>query len=148
MSITRPIPQAAIDIIKKFEGLRFAAYPDPATGDKPYTVGWGHTGGVFKDTHIDINMAEKLLRIDLESCMKCVLERVTVPLSDNELSALLCFVFNLGPTAFINSTLLRLINENRKQEAADQFLRWDKAAGKVLAGLTARRKAERELFLS
>lgn len=147
MSEKSRIPDAAIQIVKQFEGLRFVAYPDPATGGKPYTVGYGHTAGVFKDTHIDTHMAEKLLRLDLEECLRCVDKRVKVPLNSNELSALLSFIFNLGCAAFSGSTLLKHLNAGDRSLAADEFLRWDKAAGKRLAGLTRRRSAERDLFL-
>lgn len=147
MSKFPTIPTAAYRIVKEFEGLKLVAYPDPATKGKPYTIGYGHTDGVFKDTHIDLLLAEKLLRLDLEECLKVVEKRVKVSLTQNELAALLSFIFNVGAGNFANSTLLRLLNENKKKEAADQFLRWDKAAGKKMAGLTRRRSAERDLFL-
>jgi lysozyme len=147
MNKSRAIPEAALQIVREFEGLSFVAYPDPATKGKPYTVGYGHTAGVFKDTHIDKAMAEKLLLLDLQEAAKPILKWVKIELNDNEFSALLSFVFNLGAGSFTNSTLLKLLNEGDKQGAADQFLRWNKAAGKVMKGLTRRRAAERDLFL-
>jgi len=143
----RTIPKQAFDIVKEFEGLSLVAYPDPGTGGKPYTVGYGHTTGVFKDTHIDSDFALKLLRIDLENAAAPILEKVKVPLNDNQFSALLSFVFNVGAGNFSGSTLLKKLNEGLYEEAASEFLKWNKAAKKVLPGLTRRRAAERELFL-
>lgn len=143
----RAIPEAAASLVKQFEGLAFKAYPDPGTKGAPYTVGYGHTTGVFKDTVVDSDTIERLLQIDLRNACNSVLELVKVPLSDNELAALICFTFNVGAGNLRKSTLLRLLNEEKRQEAADQFLRWDKAAGKQMPGLTRRRAAERELFL-
>lgn len=144
---TRPVPKAAEDLVKQFEGLTFKAYPDPGTRGAPYTVGYGHTEGVFKDTIVDSDTVERLLALDLRKTCNAVLKYVTVPLSDNELAALISFTFNVGAGAFSKSTLVRFLNEGKRQEAADQFLRWDKAAGKQMPGLVRRRAAERDLFL-
>ncbi len=143
----RPIPPQAIDLVKQFEGCRLNSYPDPATGDKPWTIGYGHTMGVEKGQMIDQQYAEKLLGIDLANVGAQIEGCVTVPLTDNQFSALCSFAFNLGIGNLRSSTLLRLLNESAYTEAADQFLRWNKAAGQVMDGLTRRREAERDLFL-
>jgi lysozyme len=57
-------------------------------------------------------------------------------------------VFNVGCGNFQNSTLLRMVNAGKFEEAAAQFLRWNKASGKVMAGLTKRRADEAEMFLA
>jgi lysozyme len=72
---------------------------------------------------------------------------VTVPVNKNQLEALTSFAYNLGIGALKGSTLLKFLNDGNYQAAANQFLRWDKANGKVLAGLARRRAAERNLFL-
>ena len=69
-------------------------------------------------------------------------------LNQNQFDALVSFVFNVGATAFSHSTLLKKLKSRDFDAAADEFLRWNKAGGKVLRGLTTRREAERELFLS
>ena len=73
---------------------------------------------------------------------------VKIPLSDQQLAALIDFAFNAGGAALQASTLLRYVNREEFIEAAEQFLRWNKAGGKVLKGLTRRCKAREQLFLS
>lgn len=73
---------------------------------------------------------------------------VHVPLSQDEFDALVDFVFNAGCGNFDHSTLLRLINDNDMQDAANEFDKWDLAGGKVVAGLLRRRKAEQGMFLT
>ena len=60
----------------------------------------------------------------------------------------MCFAYNVGTGALQKSTLIKLLNAGDTQGAADQFLRWNKAGGQVVAGLTRRREAERKLFLT
>jgi lysozyme len=73
---------------------------------------------------------------------------ITVPLNDNQWSALTSLVYNIGFGAFKRSTLLRLLNAGAtKEEVAKQFLRWNKAGGKEIKGLTNRRQAEFNLFI-
>lgn len=144
----RAIPKAAYDMVREFEGLRLVAYPDPGTRGAPYTVGYGHTAGVFKDTHIGVDMAVKLLKLDLEEAGRYVEKLVTVELNNNEFSALISFVFNLGYRNLQNSTLLRKLNEGDRLGAAEEFLKWNKAAKRVMQGLTRRRESERSLFLT
>lgn len=140
------IPQAAIDIVEKFEGLRLRSYKCPAG---IWTCGVGHTGpDVVEGMVVSEDVAEEWLRVDLEESAKTVDRAVRVPLNANERSALISFVFNLGSGAFTSSTLLKVLNMGDRLGAANQFLRWDKAGGKVLPGLTKRREAERALFLT
>ena len=87
------------------------------------------------------------MREDIKVAEKAVSEYTDVDLSQNEFDALVSFTFNLGGGAFRRSTLLRKLNEGDRAEAADQLLRWNRAGGKVLRGLTRRREAERTMFL-
>ena len=73
---------------------------------------------------------------------------MTVPLHQHEYDAFLSLAYNIGPGAFAKSSALRKFNEGDKRGAADAILLWNKAGGRVLAGLTRRREAERALFLS
>jgi lysozyme len=95
--------------------------------------------------------ADELLRMDLAYVEPWITRMVTVPLSQNQFDALVSFAFNVGVTALRYSTLLRLLNQGLYDEAASQFLRWDKARvdGKLVpvAGLAKRRQRERLLFL-
>lgn len=138
------ISDLGIELIKKHEGLRLDPYQDVAGY---WTVGYGHliTDGDMKS--ISPDEAEDYLRKDLEKAEKCVINGVKTPLSQAEFDALVSFVFNVGCQAFRNSTMLKLINRGEMDDAADQFLRWNRAGGMVVKGLTNRRIAEREHFL-
>lgn len=143
------ITDAGIALIKEFEGLVLTAYPDPATGGEPFTIGYGHTGPeVRRGLTITEARAEEVLRDDLERFERCVNKAVGDHVNESEFSACVALAFNIGCGAFEKSTLVRLIKAGDMDGAAEQFLRWDKAGGKTMAGLTRRRQAERALFLS
>jgi GH24 family phage-related lysozyme (muramidase) len=133
-----------IQLLKAFEGLRLRAYQD-AVG--VWTIGYGTTSGVRPGMVITEAQAEELLRRDLNRFERAVTDLVNVPLNSDQFSALVSFTYNVGEGALASSTLLRLLNQRDYKGAADQLLRWDKADGQALAGLTRRRKAERALFL-
>ena len=135
------------NLIKHFEGCSLEAYADPATGAEPWTIGYGHTGPeVHPGMTITQDEADALLREDAEKVAKQIAPMVHVPLSQEEFDALVCFVFNVGIGNFAKSTLLKKLNAGDYEGAADELPKWNKAAGKVMAGLTRRRNAERELF--
>lgn len=154
-SATRKINAEGIKLIKSFEGLHelkqgskgayVEAYLDPVN---IWTIGWGFTEGVYEGMTMTIPEAEERLKQELGKYEIPVIDGVKVDLNDNQFSALVSFCYNVGPRALFESTLLRLLNQGKYQEAADQFLRWDKAEGQVLEGLSRRRRAERSLFLS
>ena len=137
------IGRLGINLIKEFEGIKLKSYRCPAG---VLTIGYGHTGDVYEDQIIDLCEAEEILRQDLEKFEDAVSDAVTVTLNQNQFDALVSFTYNVGAGAFRKSTLLKLLNQNKHAEAAEQFLRWNKACGMVLAGLTRRRLAEKELF--
>jgi lysozyme len=135
------------DLIRLFEGFRDKAYPDPGTGAEPYTIGVGHTHGVKEGDTCTKEMADGWL---IEDCMKaeqCIQEFVEVDINQNQFDALVSFIYNVGEGNFRASTLLKLLNDSKYEAAANQFGRWDKAAGHVMGGLTIRRNAEAKLFL-
>nr|AMP48113.1 phage lysozyme [uncultured bacterium]AMP48137.1 phage lysozyme [uncultured bacterium] len=137
--------QAGINIIKKYESLQLFAYYCPA---KILTIGYGHTGADVKSgMQISEHMAEELLKSDLIKFEKAVSTHVKVALTSNEFSALVSLVFNIGETAFKNSTLLKRINA-KDHQCAEEFDRWINAGGKPLAGLKRRRSEEKQLFLT
>jgi GH24 family phage-related lysozyme (muramidase) len=144
----REVNLNGLTLIKHFEGLYLTAYKDPVG---IYTIGYGHTGlqhqdgTVFKGRKVTEAEAEELLKYDLANFAKRVSEGATVPLNDNQFAALVSFDFNTG--GFLKSTLRQKLNAGDFQGAANEFLKWDKAGGKTLAGLTRRRKSERNLFL-
>lgn len=142
------INQEGLSLLKSCEGLSLEAYPDPATGATPFTIGYGHTGDdVSPDMVINELEAEKLLLSDVSKFEQGVASLVVVPLNPNQFSAMVCFAYNVGLDNLKMSMLLRCVNTLHWEDAAGQFIRWNKAAGKVMPGLTARREKERDLFL-
>jgi lysozyme len=139
--------EAGIDLIKQFEGLRLRAYPDPGSGRAPWTIGYGTTRGVRPGMVITKAQAEEMLRRDLREIEEAVNDLVTVEISQSMFDALMSFAYNVGVGNLRRSTLLRKLNQGDLEGAADQLLRWNRARGRVLPGLTRRRIAERDLFL-
>lgn len=133
-------------LIAKFEGLRLTAYQDMVG---VWTIGYGHTGPDVKPgLVISQQQAAQLLINDLARFNNGVNALVTVKINQNQFDALVSFSYNLGLGSLQQSTLLRLLNAGNFQAAADQFLRWNRAGGQVVAGLSRRRAAERDMFLS
>lgn len=139
----RKASQAGIDLVKHFEGCRLSAYQD-ARGI--WTIGYGHTAGVRKGNKCTQAQADKWLAEDLAAACAVVEDRVTVPITQNQLDALASFVFNVGAYAFLTSTLRKKLNAKDVTGAAAEFDRWTHVRSQQPAGLIARRKAERELF--
>lgn len=138
------INEDGLKLIKSFEGLKLRAYLD-SVGIP--TIGYGHIDGVKIGDIISQDKADQLLKSDIEKFEKGVEKLLTTPVTPNEFSALVCFAFNVGLGNLKSSTLLKVINSGHKDEAFYQFKRWNKAGGIVLAGLTARRLAEANLFI-
>ena len=138
--------------ITAHEGNVLTAYPDPATGGEPWTIGVGHTSAaglpkVVKGMRITAAQSDEILSRDLKTFEAGVRSAVKVPLNQNEFDALVSLAFNIGLGAFSKSTLVKKLNAGDRAGAADQFLVWNKAAGKVMKGLSSRRASERSLFL-
>ena len=142
-----PISDRGIALIQQFEGLRLSAYPDPGTGGEPWTIGIGHTGGVQEGDTCTEEQAQDWLRQDCKTAEDCIDAHVEPELTQNERDALISLIYNIGCGNFKGSTLLMLLNAGNMTGAANQFGRWDRAAGRVMAGLQARREAETQLFL-
>jgi len=131
------------DLLKFFEGCELVAYQDSVG---VWTIGYGHTKGVTPGMTITQEEAEQMLESELTEYEGYVEKYVTVPLTQNQFDALVVWVYNLGPTNFRNSTLLKELNSGNYNAAGTEIKRWNKAGGKVLAGLVKRREAEAELF--
>jgi len=138
-----------LHLIEQFEGCRLQAYPDPGTGADPWTIGYGHTGpDVHPGLEITKEQAEELLAQDVQKAAADVNAHVTTDITQEEFDALVDFAFNCGCGNLNHSTLLKKVNEGDFEGAAEEFLKWDKAGGHVMAGLLKRRHAEATLFLS
>ncbi|QSW36843.1 lysozyme [Leclercia pneumoniae] len=141
--------EKGIALIKEFEGCKLTAYQDSVG---VWTIGYGWTQPVDgkpirAGMTIKQETAERLLKTGLVSYESDVSRLVKVGLSQGQFDALVSFTYNLGARSLSTSTLLRKLNAGDYAGAADEFLRWNKAGGKVLNGLTRRREAERALFL-
>jgi len=142
--------KAGRDAISGHEGVRLKAYRDSAG---IWTIGVGHTAAAgppkpVPGMTISQDECDDILSRDLEKFEAVIDAAVTVPLNQNEFDALVSLVFNIGGGAFGRSTVRRKLNAGDRAGAADAFLMWNKAGGRVVRGLTIRRKAERALFLS
>lgn len=146
------ISQNGLRLLKSFEGFR----------SKPYlcsagipTIGYGNTyyeNGVkvkLTDPPIDRIWAEQLLRNVLVHYEREVDAVTTDLITQNQFDALTSFTYNVGITNFRKSTLLQLVNSNyRDPKIRTQFLRWDKAGGRVIEGLKKRREIEANLYFT
>lgn len=136
---------ACFDLIKSFEQFRPTAYL-PTKHDVP-TLGYGHTTGVRMTDTCTTPTAEAWLRQDVGAVVSDINNRCQgVPLTQNQFDALVSLVFNIGITAFDGSTLLRKLHVKDYAGAHTEFTHWNKQAGRVLPGLTARRAKEAALF--
>ncbi|MBJ6132890.1 lysozyme [Ochrobactrum sp. Q0168] len=143
----RRIGRPGLNLIKEFEGLRLEKYKD-AVGK--WTIGYGHLilPSERFERPLTESEAEDLLQSDLRKFEGGIIQYVTARISQNQFDALVSFAFNLGLANLKGSTQLRLLNQGKYSEAAEQFLRWNKAGGMAMPGLTRRRAAERDLFLN
>jgi lysozyme len=145
------INQAGIQLIKDFEGLVLKPYLDvvgiPTIGIGVTTYEDGRKVSL-KDPAITEERAIQLLQHHIQLYEKQVSAVVKTKLSENEFAALVSLCYNIGPGAFAKSTLVRLLNQDKKADAALEFLKWNKAGGKEVKGLTRRREAEKVLFLT
>ncbi|MDX7998067.1 lysozyme [Xenorhabdus sp. Reich] len=141
------ISENGINKIKSYEGLRLKAYPDPATGAEPWTIGYGHTRGVKSGQVITAQQAEAFLHQDLIPIYDAIQRLVKVPLTQGQFDALCSFIFNLGIGNFMHSTLLKKLNLRNYKGAAGEFLKWDRADGRELPDLRLRRESEQQTFL-
>jgi lysozyme len=142
----RKINQEGLELIKSFEGLELKAYKDIVG---VWTIGYGHTGSdVHEGLIITKEQAEELLKSDLSRFEKGVETACSgLVLTDNQFAALVSFSYNLGLGNFNSSTLLKKLKSKDMIGASNEFQKWNKAGGKVVAGLTRRRLAEQDLFL-
>lgn len=138
--------QAGLDLIAYFEGYSPSAYPDPATGGQPWTIGHGHTKGVLPGDRCDRATALHWLAEDVAEAEAAVDRLVTVNLTQEQFDGLVSFTFNCGAGSLQSSTLLKMVNAGDFDGAEGQFARWNQGAGRVMAGLVKRRHDEAAMF--
>ena len=141
------ISQEGISLIKKFEGCELEAYKCSAG---VWTIGYGRTKDVKEGDTCTQEQADTWLSEELPVYGSYVNDAIAVPLEQNEFDALVAWTYNLGPTNLKSSTMLRVLNENKKDEVPHQMRKWNKARVNgekvVLPGLERRRLAESLLF--
>lgn len=154
------ISQRAINEMKRHEGLakkigngQVQAYPDPATGGEPWTIGYGTTRingrAVTPRTIITIAEAERLFAAQVKATyLPAVTSRVRAVVTQSMIDAMCSLTYNIGAGNFAKSSVLRETNAGNYEKAARAFLLWNKAAGRVLNGLTKRRRDEMNLYLA
>lgn len=143
-------------LVKPFEGYHrrladggCAAYPDPASGGEPWTIGWGSTGqGIQPDTVWTQEQAHTALMQEITYCAsKAVqLSPRLMHTADRRLAAIISFLYNCGAGNYRISTLKKRIDAGDWAGAAQEILKWNKARGRILPGLTRRRQAEAVLL--
>ena len=144
------VSDKGIELIKKFEGLSLKPYICPSGHS---TIGYGNT---FYEDGSKVTMSDKLITAERATAMlKVVVSQFAVGVaklitfkgvSQHQFDALVSFAYNVGLGNLKSSTLLKRVNKNEMELASMEFKKWDKAGGKVLAGLTKRREAEAMLF--
>lgn len=144
------INAAGLDLIKRWEGLRLTAYQDSVG---VWTIGYGHTAEAGPPApkagmKITEKEADDILKRDLGQYERAVTKAISVAPTSNQFAAMVSLCYNIGPANFATSTVVKLVNAGDPRGAAEAFLRWNKAGGKVLAGLTHRREDEKKLFLT
>lgn len=132
-----------LDLTERSEGCRLVAYQDSAG---VYTIGYGHTKGVRKGDVITQAQAEAFLIADIQDAVHDIERLVRCKLTQGQFDALVDFDFNLGSANLASSTLLKKLNGGDYEGAGREFQRWNRAGGKILAGLTTRREEEAKLF--
>ena len=141
--------KAGADLIKEFEGCKLKSYQCSALR---WTIGYGNT--FFEDgtpvvagNAITQQKAEQLFEIIANDFSAKVAKLVTSNVTDNQFGALVSFAYNCGIANLQKSTLLKKVNANHNDPSISaEFMKWNKAGGKVLAGLTRRREAEANLY--
>lgn len=142
------ISENGIEFIRQLEGEKLTAYPDIVG---IWTIGVGHTGfvdgkPVARGMAITKEKSKELLTADLKRFESAVNDAVKVTLTQNQFDALVSLAFNIGEEAFARSTLVNKLNAGDKKGAAEQFLVWKNAGGRVSQGLLNRRQKEKAMF--
>ncbi|MFT4056447.1 MAG: lysozyme [Novosphingobium sp.] len=156
MTATLQLGPEGETLIKKWEGYkkdlgdgRVQSYPDPATGGAPWTIGWGSTGpDVKRGTIWTREKAQQRFASHIEEeAAPAVRKGIgSAPTAQRQFDAMVSLAYNIGVANFLKSTLLRKHVAGDYSGAQAQFAVWNKAAGKVMQGLTNRRADEAKLY--
>ena len=149
----RTLGKPGADLIKSFEGCEkdrpdstFEAYPDPGTNADPWTIGWGATGaGIKKGVVWTQAQCDARFEEDMKRYAADVIRAIgSAPTTQNQFDAMVSFHYNTG--AIGRATLTQKHKAGDFAGAEAEFARWNRAGGRVMAGLTRRRAAEAALY--
>lgn len=161
--VAKTLGAAGIALIQHFEGCgtrrkdgQLAAYPDPASGGAPWTIGWGSTGrDIVKGTVWSQAQCDARMGRDATMLAAGIIHMLgAAPVTQHQLDAMISFAYNIGlddngdgiAQGLGDSTLFRKHKSGDYAGAQAEFAKWNKAAGKVMPGLTRRRAAEAALY--
>lgn len=136
---------SAIDIVKSFEGCKLVAYQDVRG---IWTIGYGHTKGVYPGMTCTQAQADAWLIADLQEASSELLQVSPGPFAPGAQDALISFVFNLGIGDYRSSTLREYVHAQDWPAVKTEFLKWDHSGGQVIAGLLRRREAESAMIVA
>ena len=145
------ISPRGLDLIKDFEGFSSSAYLDVVNIP---TIGWGNT---FYEDGTKVKLGDQISKTDALKLLEVIANRdfadkifpsIKVKVTQSQFDAMVSLAYNIGAGAFLKSTLLKKVNAGDFAGAGEEFLRWNKAGGKEVLGLTRRREREKQLFLS
>ena len=145
------ISPRGLELIKDFEGFSSTAYLCVA---KIPTIGYGNT---FYTDGTKVKLGDQISRTDALKLLEVIANRdfadkifpsIKVKVTQNQFDAMVSLAYNIGTGSFLKSTLLKKVNAGDFTGAGEEFLRWNKAGGKEVLGLTRRRQREKQLFLS
>jgi GH24 family phage-related lysozyme (muramidase) len=141
-----PLTPEGWTLLKTWEGCRLSAYPDPASGGAPWTIGYGHTGAeVVQGLTITQEQTEAWLKQDVAEAAGAVDRLLSgVTLTPRQRDALISFCFNVGVGALERSTLRKRLRagESPAVVIAQELPRWHKGPNGPVEGLKRRRAAE------
>lgn len=143
----------AFSLIRKFEGCRLKAYPDPGTGGFPWTIGYGSTvvkgKPVTKGMSCTLAQAEEWMKEDAIERASMIQTWLKTSVTPNMMAAMISLAYNIGMGAFHRSRLLLDLNNGvSPAHAAVDFMNWTHAGGHTMAGLIMRRHEEMKIFVS
>ena len=143
------ISRSGIDLITRWEGCKLTAYKD---GGGVWTIGYGHTSAagapeVKAGLKISLPDAKEIFVRDVVKYEAAVDKANNRPMTQGQFDAMVSLAFNVGAAGFESSTLVKKLNAHDYLGASGEFVRWNRAAGKPMLGLTRRRAAERDHFL-
>ncbi len=145
------ISSRGLELIKDFEGFSSTSYLDVINIP---TIGWGNT---FYEDGRKVKLGEQISKTDALKLLEVIANTdfadkifpsIKVKVSQSQFDAMVSLAYNIGTGAFLKSTLLKKVNAGDFAGAGKEFLRWNKANGKEVLGLTRRREREKQLFLS